>query len=86
MYRNIDRQTAQSRELLVDTAEVEGDKSTRQLVVLLPAAYLLSLSGKLSAVWYAYPIAEIVSVTVALLLFLRVYKRVLSRISDGPKA
>lgn len=30
----------------------------RQLVVLVPAAYLLSLSGKVDNVWYAFPIAE----------------------------
>lgn len=33
----------------------------RQLVALLPAAYLLSLSGNLNLVWLAFPIAEIIS-------------------------
>ena len=33
----------------------------RQIVVLLPAAYLLSLSGRLELVWFSYPIAEIAS-------------------------
>lgn len=33
----------------------------RQLLALLPAAYLLSLTGKLTMVWWAFPIAEIVS-------------------------
>ena len=56
--------------------------AARQLIVLLPAAYLLSLSGNLGAVWYSFPIAEIASVTVALILFLRIYKRILSRIPD----
>ena len=32
----------------------------RQLVVLLPAAWLLSLTGNLDAVWWAFPLAEIV--------------------------
>ncbi|MBO2517345.1 MAG: MATE family efflux transporter [Clostridiales bacterium] len=31
----------------------------RQLVVLLPAAWLLSLTGNLSAVWWAFPMAEV---------------------------
>ncbi|AFA47322.1 MATE family efflux transporter [Acetobacterium woodii] len=31
----------------------------RQLVVLLPVAYLLSLSGSLDAVWWSFPIAEL---------------------------
>ena len=34
----------------------------RQLVILLPAAYLLSLTGELNAVWFSFPIAEIASV------------------------
>ena len=33
----------------------------RQLVVLLPVAYLLSLSGNIDAVWFAFPIAEVAS-------------------------
>ena len=31
----------------------------RQLVVLLPAAWLLSLSGRLELVWWAFPLAEL---------------------------
>lgn len=34
---------------------------SRQLVVLLPVAYLLSLTGNLDLVWLSFPIAEIVS-------------------------
>ena len=30
--------------------------------MLLPAAYLLSLTGRLELVWLAFPIAEVVSV------------------------
>lgn len=33
----------------------------RQIVVLLPSAYLLSLSGVLDYVWFSFPIAEVVS-------------------------
>lgn len=33
----------------------------RQLVILLPAAYLLSLSGRLELVWFAFLIAEVAS-------------------------
>ena len=33
----------------------------RQVVVLLPAAWLLSLSGDVNMVWWAFPIAEIMS-------------------------
>ena len=38
----------------------------RQLVVLIPAAFLLSLIGEVSYVWWAFPIAEIMSVTLSL--------------------
>ena len=39
----------------------------RQIVVLIPAAYLLSLAGVLRGVWFAFPIAEIASLTLSLL-------------------
>lgn len=38
----------------------------RQLIVLLPAAYLLALTGILDAVWLAFPIAEIASLVVCI--------------------
>ena len=47
----------------------------RQLLALLPAAYLLSLTGNVHAVWWAFPIAEVVSMTVTLILYCRIYKR-----------
>ena len=42
----------------------------RQIVVLIPAAYLLSLTGVLRSIWFAFPIAEIVSLVLSL-FFLR---------------
>ena len=48
---------------------------TRQLIVLLPAAYLLSLSGKVALVWWAFPIAEIFSCAVTLFFFIKLYRR-----------
>ena len=47
----------------------------RQLIVLLPAAYLLSLTGEVNSVWWAFPIAEVFSFGVTLLLYLRIYNR-----------
>ena len=47
----------------------------RQLIALLPAAYLLSLSGNVMLVWWSFPIAEIISVTVTLLFFRRIYRQ-----------
>ena len=47
----------------------------RQMLVLLPVAYLLSLTGEVVNVWWAFPIAEIVSACVTLYLFFRIYKK-----------
>lgn len=47
----------------------------RQLIALLPAAYLLSLTGDVNAVWWAFPIAEVVSMTVTLILYARIYRQ-----------
>ncbi len=47
----------------------------RQLVALLPAAYLLSLSGNVNMVWWAFPIAELVSVTFTLIFFRRIWRQ-----------
>ena len=47
----------------------------RQLLVLLPAAYLLSLTGNVNNVWLAYPVAEIVSCAVTVFFFARIYRR-----------
>jgi len=47
----------------------------RQLIVLLPVAFLLSLTGEVTAVWWAFPIAEVVSVAVTLLLYWRIYTK-----------
>ena len=46
----------------------------RQLVVLIPMAYLLSLTKNLTAVWFAFPIAEIAAFVMALFFLRRVMK------------
>ena len=47
----------------------------RQLVLLLPIAWLLSLSGNVDLVWYSFLIAEAVSLYFALTLFRRSYNK-----------
>ncbi len=47
----------------------------RQLVALVPAAYLLSLTGSVDAVWWAFPIAEVVSTVLSVIFFLRIYRQ-----------
>ena len=48
----------------------------RQLVVLLPVAYLLSLTGKLNLIWLAFPIAELVSMVLSAFFLYRIYHQV----------
>lgn len=57
----------------------------RQLIVLLPLAYVLSARGGLGAVWWAYPLAEIVSVVMSI-GFMRYFyiKRIKPLPDDAP--
>ena len=55
----------------------------RQLLVLVPVAYLLARSGDLNLIWWSYPIAEVVSLTVTLLLFARIYRQIIAKIPEG---
>ena len=50
----------------------------RQLIVLLPAAYLLSLSESVNLVWWAFPISELASFLATLFLFVRLYRKKIS--------
>ncbi len=47
---------------------------TRQLIVIVPAAYLLSVTLGVDYVWYAFPIAEAVALTIAVLFFLNLVR------------
>ena len=47
----------------------------RQIIVLLPAAYLLSLTGEIAAVWFAFPIAEIASLAVSVVMMVTLYRK-----------
>ena len=49
----------------------------RQLLVLIPVAWLLSKTGNLNAVWMAFPIAEIMGATVTALFFLHLNKTII---------
>lgn len=49
----------------------------RQLVVLLPVAYLLSLTGNLNLIWLSFPIAELMSVALSGLFLYRIYQKVI---------
>lgn len=55
----------------------------RQLVVLLPAAYLLALTGKLQNVWWSFPIAEVMSAVLTTVFLIRIWKNVISHIGEN---
>lgn len=48
--------------------------TARQLVILIPAAYLLAMTDKLVMVWFAFPIAEIGSALVTVFLLQKTMK------------
>ncbi len=54
----------------------------RQLVVLIPVAYILASFGDAAIVWWAFPIAEIASVIASVAFFIVVYKKVVARIPE----
>ena len=55
----------------------------RQLVALIPSAWLLSLAGNIDLVWWCFPIAEIVSLA-ASIFFLRRALKVMERRLANP--
>lgn len=55
----------------------------RQLFILIPAAYILAKIGGLAVVWWSFPIAEIISVTVSVLFLIYIYRKIISKIPAG---
>ena len=59
----------------------------RQLVALVPSAWLLARVGQSigndNLVWWSYPIAEVASAIVTAVLFIRLYKKVISKVPEG---
>lgn len=56
---------------------------TRQLCVLLPMAKLLSLSGNVNLIWWAFPFAELFSVGLSIFFMTRIYKKVIAHIGEA---
>jgi putative MATE family efflux protein len=55
----------------------------RQLVVLLPAAFILGKIGGVDLVWWSFPIAEIMSFSVTTFFFFRINKKIIKHIPEG---
>ena len=54
----------------------------RQLFVLLPVAYLFSLTGNVNMIWWAFPIAELVSVTMSTYFLFRINRKIIRHIGE----
>ena len=54
----------------------------RQLVTLLPVAYVLALTGNVNNVWWAFPIAEMVCVALSVVFYVYIYKRKVKTIPE----
>ena len=54
----------------------------RQLVVLLPAAWLLAKLGDVNLVWYAFPIAELASLTLCTVFLVRTYRKLIKPLDE----
>ena len=52
----------------------------RQLIVLLPVAYMLAQLGNVNYVWWAFPIAELMSLAMTVLFLIILNKKVISKI------
>ncbi|MCR5605924.1 MAG: MATE family efflux transporter [Treponema sp.] len=50
----------------------------RQLIVLIPVAWLFSLTGVLDLVWIAFPVAEIASLILSSIFFRKIHKNIVS--------
>ena len=59
----------------------------RQLVFLIPIAYVLARYGasvgNSDLVWWSYPIAEVFSLTLTLFFFRHLYKTVIAQLPEG---
>lgn len=55
----------------------------RQLGVLLPVAFLLSRLGNVNYVWWAFPIAELMSLALSTFFLFRIYHKIIKHIGAG---
>ena len=59
----------------------------RQLVFLIPAAFVLALAGQQTGnsnlVWWSYPIAEVFSLGISVFFYFRLNRRLLSKLPDN---
>lgn len=52
----------------------------RQLVVLIPVSILLAQTGNVNSVWWAFPIAELVSLAMCIVFYIGLYNKIIKRV------
>jgi len=55
----------------------------RQLIVLLPVAYGLAKVGDVNLVWWAIPIAELMSLAMTIYFMLKVFRKIILQIGKA---
>ena len=55
----------------------------RQLCVLLPVAWLFSLSGNVNLIWWAFPLAELVSLSMTTFFLMRIHRNIICHIGES---
>ena len=60
--------------------------AARQLLVLVPVAYLMSLTGELNNVWLSFPIAELIAIAVCVPLLRHVLRKTGMTVKKQPKS
>ncbi|MBR4889091.1 MAG: MATE family efflux transporter [Clostridia bacterium] len=54
----------------------------RQLLMLIPCAFILSKVGGLNATWYAFPLAEIIAIVLSVVFFLSLKRKVIDKLDE----
>lgn len=52
----------------------------RQLVVLIPVAWLLAQTGNINMVWWSFPIAEVISLLISLFFFRKIQRNIIDQL------
>ena len=52
----------------------------RQLVVLIPVAWLLAQTGNINMVWWSFPIAEVISLLISLFFFRKIQRDIIDQL------
>ena len=60
--------------------------AARQLLVLIPVAYLMSLTGELNNVWLSFPIAELIAIAICVPLLRHVLRKTGMTVKKQPKS